>query len=121
MPAAKLNLQIEQGTTWKHALQLKQPALLGQAAQPVNLGGYSARMHVRAELPSTVVLVELTSSNGRITITPATGELMLTLSAAETAALSFEAAVYDLEIVSAGGEVTRVLQGKVTLSLEVTR
>ena len=121
MPAAKLNLSIEQGATFKHVLKLLQPALPGQTALPVDLGGYSARMQLRAELPSAAAIIELSSSNGRIVLTPATGQLQLQLTASETAALSFEAAVYDLEITSAGGEVIRVLQGNVTLSLEVTR
>lgn len=118
MPAAKLNLIIEQGTTWKHSLMLKAG---GNTAPAVNLLGFAARMHIRAELADTATLAELTTDNGRITITPATGQIDLTLSAADTAALGFERAVYDLELVSATGEVTRILQGFVNLSLEVTR
>lgn len=119
MPAAKLNLAIEQGATWRHGLQVRQG--VGAQAPGMNLTGYTARMQLRNELPAPAVLLELTNTNGRIVITPLTGELMLVLTATETAALSFDGAVYDLEIVSSGGEVTRLLQGKVSLSLEVTR
>jgi hypothetical protein len=118
MPAAKLNLIIEQGTTWKHSLVLKAGAATAPA---VNLLGFTARMHIRSELADASTLAELTSANGRITITPATGQIDLMLSATDTAALGFERAVYDLEIESATGEVTRILQGFVNLSLEVTR
>lgn len=119
MPAAKLNLAIEQGATWRHGLALR--AGPGTQAPALDLTGFTARMQLRAELSAPDVLVELTSANGRIQITPLEGRLDLLLSATDTAALDFDRAVYDLEIESAGGEVTRVLTGVVTLSRQVTR
>ena len=119
MPAAKLNLAIEQGATWTHGLALK--AGPGATAPALDLTGYSARMHIRTEIAAADPLIALTSANGRITLTPAEGRIDLRLSATDTAALTFERAVYDLEIESAGGEVTRVLQGFVSLNLQVTR
>lgn len=119
MPAAKLNLSIEQGATWRHSLALK--AGSGTGAPALDMSGYTARMQVRAELAAPDVLLELTSANGRITITPLDGRIDITVSATDTSGLQFERAVYDLEIESAGGEVTRVLAGMVTLSRQVTR
>ena len=119
MAAAKLNLNIEQGATWRYTLMAKQG--VDANAPALDLTGYSARMQLRAELPDTAVLLELTTANRRITITPLAGRIDLLLTATETAALSFEAAVYDLELASSGGEVTRLVKGKVTLTLEVTR
>jgi hypothetical protein len=118
MPAAKLNLAIDQGATFKHVMSLK----AGSATSPaMDLTGYKARMQVRPELASDEVLIELTTENGRITITPSIGELMLKLTPAETTALSFSKAVYDLELESLNGDVTRLLQGNVSLSRQVTR
>lgn len=119
MPAAKLNLSIEQGATWRHSLALKAGA--GASAPALDLTGYTARMQVRAELAAPVALLELTTGNGRIAITPLDGRLDLLVSATDTGALDFDRAVYDLEIESAGGEVTRVLTGGVMLSKQVTR
>ena len=119
MPAAKLNLAIEQGATWRHGLALK--AGPGANAPALDLTGFTARMQLRADLAAPAVLVELTSANGRITMTPLEGRLDLVLSSQDTTALDFDRAVYDLEIESAGGEVTRVLTGVVTLSRQVTR
>jgi hypothetical protein len=119
MAAGKLDLLIEQGATFKHQLQVKQGS--GASAPAVNLTSYSARMQIRPEVESTTIYISLTNQNGRITITPLTGTLDLLISATDTAALSFDVAYYDIEIVSAGGEVTRLLQGKVKLSKEVTR
>lgn len=118
MPAAKLNLLIEQGATFKHNLSLK----AGDVTAPsMNLAGYKARMQMRPDLVSDEVVLELTSENGRIVITPNTGNLLLTLTAAETGALTFTKVVYDLELESPVGEVVRLLQGGVSLSRQVTR
>lgn len=119
MPAAKLNLSIEQGATWRHCLALK--AGPGATAPALDLTGYLARLQLRSELSSVTVLLDLSSSNGRISITPLAGQLDLYISATDTAALDFDRAVYDLEIESTGGEVTRVLQGVITLNRQVTR
>ena len=119
MPAAKLNLTIEQGATWRHSLSLK--AGTGAQAPALDLTGYTARMQLRTELDAPDVLLELTTTNTRITITPLEGRIDLLVSATDTTALEFDRAVYDLEMESAGGEVTRVLTGLVTLSRQVTR
>jgi hypothetical protein len=119
MAAGRLDLTIEQGATFKRTLLLKQGD--GASAPAVNLTGYTARMQIRADVDSTTVLIALTTENGRITITPLDGRLDLLISATDSAALAFEAGVHDLEIVSSGGEVTRLVQGKAKLSKEVTR
>jgi hypothetical protein len=117
--AGKLDLTIEQGATFRHTLFVKQGE--GANAPAADLTSYTARMQIRTEVNSTTVLIALTTENGRITITPLTGRLDLLISATDTAALAFESGVHDLEIVSSGGEVTRLVQGKVKLSREVTR
>lgn len=119
MPAAKQNLFIEQGTTWRYPLALKAGATATSPA--LNLTGYTAHMQLRSDIGSATAIIALTTANGRITIAPLIGQVDLVLSATETAALAFDRAVYDLEIISASGEVTRILQGSVTLSKEVTR
>jgi len=126
MPAAKKNLTIEQGATWRDSYTLLQPAPAGTpiaSRLPVDLTGYSTRMQVRPDYASATVLLELTPANGRITITPASGKLDLYISDADTAALTFTdtPAVYDLELIEPGGDVIRLLKGTVTLSPEVTR
>lgn len=48
------------------------------------------------------------------------GQVRVQIPAATTAGLDFFVVTYDLEVVSPTGEVTRVIQGKCTLSREVT-
>lgn len=121
MPAGKLNLKIEQGATFKKLLQWK----AGDPSVPVDITGYQIRMQVRSEQPSATVLLDLNTGNAHIAITNATqGQFELRLTATETAALTFETGVYDLEMVAPDAPdntVTRLLAGSVSVSPEVTR
>lgn len=85
---------------------------------PVDLTGAKARMQIRAGLGGALLL-ELTTENGGLAIT-GPGTLVRTLSAAQTAALTWTDGVYDLEVEYADGTVQRYLQGAVTVSREVT-
>lgn len=87
---------------------------------PVNLTGFTARMQIRETIESTTTLVSLTEASG-ITLGGAAGTIGITITATATALLDFDSAVYDLEVVSAGGIVTPVAYGNVYLNDEVTR
>jgi hypothetical protein len=88
---------------------------------PVDLTGFTARMQIRDTVDATAILATLTTENGGITLGGTAGTIALLLTAAQTTLLTFTSAVYDLEIISAGGVVTRLLSGAVVLSKEVTR
>lgn len=88
---------------------------------PVDLTTYTARMQIRDTVDSITTLVSLTTENGGITLGGVAGTISLLITAAATAALTFGTAVYDLEVVTAGGIVTRLFSGAVALSKEVTR
>ena len=87
---------------------------------PVSLASFTARMQIRATVDATATLVSLTDGAG-ITLDDVNHTITVILSATATAAYSFTEGVYDLELVSAGGVVTRLLEGNVTVLLEVTR
>jgi hypothetical protein len=85
---------------------------------PVDLAGAKARMQVRAGLGGAVLL-ELTTENDGLAIT-GPGTITRTISATQTAGLTWTDGVYDLEVEYADGTVQRYLQGAVTVSREVT-
>jgi len=114
---AKVRLQLLQGQTYHQVFTWR----AGTPPAPVDLTGCSALMHVRASVGAPAVLLELSTTNGRIALGGEAGTITLALSAAETAALTFASAVYDLEITHPGGQVRRLLQGAVAVSPEVTR
>ncbi len=56
-----------------------------------------------------------------IIINPTTGKVIIRATAAQTALLTSPQYVYDLKITSPSGEVTRLIQGKLSLDSQVTR
>lgn len=86
---------------------------------PVDLAGFTARMSVKDKVGGTE-LFRLDTGNGRITINNTAKTIDLTISATDTAALTFKKGVYDLEMVSSGGVVTLLLSGDITVQDEVT-
>lgn len=111
------NLEINQGATLALVATWKD-----SAGTAVNLTGYTARLNVRETYASASAILTLTTENGGITLGGSAGTITLSASATTTAALTAPfSGVYDLELVSGGGVVTRLLEGVATVSPEVTR
>jgi hypothetical protein len=115
MAASNYNLLIEQGATFSLSIVWKDSDEV-----PVDLTGYSARMQIRPFLVSQDVLLELTNQAG-IVLGDDQGTITIEATAEQTEAIGSRRGVYDLELESADGTVTRLLQGAVTISREVTR
>lgn len=81
-----------------------------------NLSDYTGRMQVRQAYESTTTLINVTS----MTMTSA-GHVSITVDANTMATVPAGRWVYDLEIESSGGEVTRLLEGKFIVNPEVTK
>lgn len=121
LPIAEADICIFQGATFSQTLFWE----TGTPSVPVNLTGYTAKMQIRSKPESKAVILELSTSNGRITLGTSgdysTGAINLFISASDTANLSVcENAVYDLEL-TYGSVVSRILQGNIIISPEVTR
>ena len=114
--AGKLNLTIEQGATFNPVLTYTDDQVPPVA---IDLSGYDARMHIRAAKGDATTLDELSVGSG-ITLGGVAGTIALLITDTDTAAYTWTKAVYDLEIISAGGIVTRLLQGAVIVTPEVT-
>lgn len=85
-------------------------------------------MQVRASFGASAVVASLSSPSDGITVGGTDGTITIVLSASETASLPVTsdfgdawAGVYDLEVESSGGEVTRLLEGAFYVTPEVTR
>jgi hypothetical protein len=92
----------------------------GIATVPMNLTGYTARLQVRSLPSDPDAVLTLTTENGGITITALTGFVAVTATATQTTAIDEGTYVYDIELVN-GSIVTRLAQGQVVVSPEVTR
>ena len=118
MSAGTYNFTIEQGTTFTRTFWYKD-----SSGEPINLSGYNIRMDIKNSYDSAA-LATFSTSTGHFTLsTPADGtipnQINLLVNATETAALNFSGALYDIELIN-GDIVTRLLQGRIKLSPEVT-
>ncbi len=125
MAAARYSFIIEQGATTNIQVTWQ------DESGSVNLSGYGARMQIRPTVDSSTVYLSLSSSlqldgtglnmsgsDGETAVQ--SGSIGIYISAATSSLLSFDTAYYDLEMIS-GNEVTRLLEGQVKLSKNVTR
>jgi hypothetical protein len=115
VPAAYYKIHVEQGATWRRVLTLKD-----DDGDPVDLTGFTARMQVRESQDSPTPLLSLTTGSG-ITVDGPAGQLTLLIADETSTAWTWRYGVYDLEVESAGGEVTRLLRGEIEVDREVTR
>lgn len=115
MAAGTLDLSIEQGSTYNLVLTWK---VDGTA---VNLTNYTARLQARVDVEDTETILSMTTSGGGITLGGVLGTITLDQTATQTALLPAGTYIYDLEMVAGSGTVTRLVQGELIVSAEVTR
>jgi|TARA_R100001510_G_C7643306_1_gene200840 hypothetical protein len=132
MAAGKYNFTIEQGATTNFEIAYKD-----SNNNPIDLTSYSGRLQIRSNFAddSGTIFLTLSSSrnsdgtglnfSGSNSITPPTsGSIGIFIAACTSSTLTFNQALYDLEIYSGSSEcpfTVRLIQGTVKLSKEVTR
>lgn len=107
--ATKLNLFIDQGTDFSTTIEVAD-----DDGVPINLSTYTSRSQIRKHYTSTTYnsLVVAQNANGIITVS---------MNAATSANIAGGRYVWDLELVSSGNVVSRIVEGIVTINPEVTR
>jgi hypothetical protein len=117
------NITCEQGATFIRLIQIEYPDAVDPSIfLPFDLSGYTARMQIRRTIDSSNVIISLDSEDNGIEMQYAGVEnaLRIHIEDEQTALISSDG-VYDLEIESADGVVSRVIRGSFTLIPEVTR
>ena len=132
MAAGRYSFIIDQGTTVDFRIEYRD-----SANQPIDLSNYESRMQIRPTKESSTVICTLSSSiapdgtglymtpfSGSTQLPRSSGSIGIVISAASSSIFNFTEAYYDLEIVSGSTPTTyvsRILEGKIKLSKEVTR
>lgn len=124
MAAGICDLLIQQGETFSRTITLTDNQTV---PVPINLTGYTARASIRPTADNATVTADFVC-----TFDPdrTTGVIVISLTDTVTAGIATTGKgffdklakyTWDMEIVSAGGAVTRILNGIVNVSPEVTR
>ena len=83
---------------------------------PIDLNGYSSYSHMRTSYSSNTFIAFTTSVNGN------EGSVTLSLNANTSSSMNFGRYVYDVELIdSVSNNVSRIIEGIVTITPEVTR
>jgi hypothetical protein len=97
----------------------KEDALNPGVFIPVDISGYTAKMHVRKDI-GTALIIELSTANNRISINGLQGILNLTISAADTSLLIPGNYKYSLELTDTNNVVTILTYGIFQILGQVT-
>lgn len=108
--AIKANLFIDQGATYATKLNITDTS-----GSPVDLTGYTAAAQIRKHYTSSNSVSFSTS------LSAALGAVTLQLSANTTANMAAGRYVYDVELTDSYGRISRIVEGIVTVSPNVTR
>jgi hypothetical protein len=108
--ATKANLVIDQGTTYNTSL-----SVTDDDGNIIDLTGYSAAAMIRKHYTST------TSTSFVASVNVSSGEVTLSLTSNTTANLVAGRYVYDCELTDSNGQISRLVEGIVTVNPQVTR
>lgn len=108
--ATKANITIDQGTTFSTTLNLTD-----ENGDILDLSGYSANSQIRKWYTSSNAVTFTTSIN------VSSGTIELSLNANQTSSLTAGRYVYDVEIKDSSNTISRIVEGIVTVTPEVTR
>jgi len=108
--AIKANLQIDQGADFSTEIDV-----LDDNGDVVNLTGFSGAAQMRKHYTSS------TATNFNVTINASGGTVTLSMNAATSANVTPGRYVYDCELTSSSNVVSRLVEGIVTVTPQVTR
>lgn len=117
MAAGRHDILIEKGATFRLFLTVRDNGV------PRDLSTYKARLKAKGDFNRPQVLngFNLTQVTGGGIVLGSNGTLEATVSATNTAAITEEEGVWTLELEDTAGVVTRLLEGTVKVTDEVTR
>lgn len=107
--AQKVNLVIDQGTTYSTTFDIKD-----DAGVPIDFTGYTGSAQIRKHYTSSNAVSFTVSANS-------SGVITLSLTSNATSNLTAGRYVYDVEMVAPGNTTSRIVEGIITLTPQVTR
>ena len=111
-----LNFSIKKGQTFRKHLQFFEP----DNVTPVNMTGWRARMQGRPEPGSDILLFDINTENGGITLDPISGDIDLYLSDEEVDTFTWDKCYHDFKFYDPNGDEYYLFEGTFTLRTRVT-
>lgn len=109
--AALTNLYVDAGTSYSVIINC-----VGSDGNPLNLAGYTVKSQIRKSYQSPTAY-----TFNPVVFSAVAGKIQLSLSSTESSAIKPGRYLYDVEITSAGGTRSRVAEGLVIVSPEITQ
>lgn len=109
--AVVANITIDQGSVFDSTIDVEDVN-----GNPADITGYSARGQIRKTYASSTA-VDFSAS----VTNPSEGKLKISLTGTQTGAMKPGRYVYDVEVLSSSGAITRVVEGQVEVMPRVTR
>lgn len=106
--AVKANITIDQGTDFATSIDVTD-----DNGDPTDLSGFTGAAQMRKHYTST--------NSYSFSVAVATGAVTLSMNSATTTSIPAGRYVYDCELTSSGNVVTRIVEGIVTVTPQVTR
>jgi hypothetical protein len=89
---------------------------------PIDLTGYTAKMQIRSRPGSEIVLLELSTDNGKITLGDTLGTITILFLPEDTNVIDWSNGFYDLYVTrTADNTKTCIARGFVTVSPQITQ
>lgn len=108
--AIKANILVDQGTTFSTTI-----TVTDDEGTPLTLTNYSGAAQMRKHYTSS------NATSFSVSVNNSTGEISLALTANQTSNLVAGRYVYDVELTDANNVVSRIVEGIVTVTPQVTR
>lgn len=107
--AAKVNIVIDQGTTFNTTYTIH-----NNADEPIDFTGYTANSQIRKSYSSSNAITFAVTLN-------TVGEVLLSMNAATSGTITAGRYVYDVEVQDNTGVRSRIVEGIVTVTPQVTK
>ena len=111
-----INVSINAGTNYVLPLQWVNLS----TNLPFDLSGYSSKLQVRASYTDPIILLEMSTANGRIILGGAQGDIDVVFVPSDTLGIAWSKAIYDLLVTSPLGVDTKLCKGEFIVEPTVT-
>lgn len=111
----KKDFTVPQGVTYPIKMRY-----LDASNTPINLSGATIRAQLRRQFEETTPAIDCTLANGKAFLEQNTWIFGFTLLPADTIALEPTTYFFDILVTKVGGDITRAMEGKISLTPRVT-